>query len=123
MSVEDLRKIGIFCANSKENPNKFYINGLGDLYLNEPVDYGDIYRQIYQKGLEDGVAQKKKNDDIPESLTLNKFKINAPNEWDPDEIVLEINDCDYESTRISFDDLKKLYEYIGKILYRADANE
>ncbi len=51
-----------------------------------------------------------------ESLVLGNFKINAPTDWEPDRIKLEIEDYDYDSTHISIEELKILYEFIGSIL-------
>ena len=62
---------------------------------------------------------KIKQCDIPvvrESLSLGNFTINKPKEWALDEIELEIRDYDYDSTKISVDDLKALRCYIDEIL-------
>lgn len=54
--------------------------------------------------------------DIRERLCLGKFTINRPVEWDLENVKLEIQDYDYDTTTISIDDLKILHKYIGEIL-------
>ena len=49
-------------------------------------------------------------------LCLGSFTINKPEEWDLENVKLEIQDCDYDSTKISIDELKTLHAYIGEIL-------
>ena len=53
---------------------------------------------------------------VRESLSLGNFTINKPKDWALDEIELEIRDYDYDSTKISVDDLKALRCYIDEIL-------
>lgn len=53
--------------------------------------------------------------DLPPKLQLGQFTINKPIE-ECDDIELEIRSYDYESTKISIDDLKSLHHYIGNIL-------
>tara|TARA_R110000796_G_scaffold201848_1_gene318077 strand:- start:2 stop:220 length:219 start_codon:yes stop_codon:yes gene_type:complete len=53
---------------------------------------------------------------VRESLSLGNFTINKPEDWALDEIKLEIRDYDYDSTKISVDDLKALRCYIDEIL-------
>ena len=54
--------------------------------------------------------------DVRERLCLGKFTINRPEEWDLENVKLEIQDYDYDSTKISIDDLRLLHTYIGEIL-------
>lgn len=54
--------------------------------------------------------------DIRDSLSLGNFTIHKPEEWALDEVILEINDYDYVSTKISVNDLKFLRAYINEIL-------
>ena len=54
--------------------------------------------------------------DVRERLCLGNFTINRPEEWDLENVKLEIQDYDYDSTKISMDDLRILYNYIGDIL-------
>lgn len=49
-------------------------------------------------------------------LRLGNFSISKPTEWDKNNVKLEISDYDYDSTNITIEDLKILYEYIGNIL-------
>ena len=51
-----------------------------------------------------------------DKLRLGNFSISKPKEWDKNNIKLEISDYDYDSTFITIQDLKILYEYIGNIL-------
>ncbi len=60
--------------------------------------------------------------DIEDSLVLGKFTINKPEDWDMNNVILEINEYDYDSTTISIDDLKLLHKYISDIL-KAHNNE
>ena len=53
---------------------------------------------------------------VRESLSLGNFTINKPKDWALNEIELEIRDYDYDSTKISVDDLKALRRYIDEIL-------
>lgn len=55
-------------------------------------------------------------EDINNSLRLGNFTISKPKDWDLDNVKLEISDYDYDSTNISIDNLRTLYEYIGTIL-------
>jgi hypothetical protein len=55
-------------------------------------------------------------DDVEDFLRLGKFRINKPSEYDSENVLLEINDYDYDSTTISIDELKLLHDYIGQIL-------
>lgn len=57
-------------------------------------------------------TQNKLND----SLSLGNFTIKKPVDWNPDVVELIIQDYDYDSTEITIDDLKVLYNYIGEIL-------
>lgn len=60
--------------------------------------------------------------DIKESLSLSSsesygsFTINKPKEWDLENVELEIREYDYDSTKISIEDLRMLHKYIGDIL-------
>ena len=54
--------------------------------------------------------------DVRERLCLGKFTINRPEEWDLENVKLEIQDYDYDSTTISIEDLRILHKYIGEIL-------
>jgi hypothetical protein len=54
--------------------------------------------------------------DVRERLCLGNFTINRPEEWDLENVKLEIRDYDYDSTSISIDDLRLLHTYIGEIL-------
>lgn len=54
--------------------------------------------------------------DVRERLCLGKFTISRPEEWDLENVKLEIQDYDYDSTTISIDDLRILHKYIGEIL-------
>lgn len=49
-------------------------------------------------------------------IHLGNFTINKPEEWDPDNVKLEISDYDYDSTLISIEDLKVLHKFIGEII-------
>lgn len=53
---------------------------------------------------------------MEENLRLGGFTINKPREWDLENVEIEINEYDYNSTKISINDLKILHEYIGDIL-------
>ena len=50
------------------------------------------------------------------SFTISNFTINKPEEWETDMVKVEIEDYDYDSTKISVSELEGLYNYIGKIL-------
>jgi hypothetical protein len=54
--------------------------------------------------------------DVRERLCLGNFTINRPEEWDLENVKLEIRDYDYDSTSISIYDLRLLHTYIGEIL-------
>ncbi len=55
--------------------------------------------------------------DVRERLCLGNFTINKPQDWDFLNMVeLEIKNYDYDSTKISIDDLRILHTYIGEIL-------
>jgi hypothetical protein len=54
--------------------------------------------------------------DVRERLCLGNFTINRPEEWDLENVKLEIQDYDYDSTSISIKDLRLLHTYIGEIL-------
>jgi hypothetical protein len=54
--------------------------------------------------------------DVRERLRLGNFTISRPEEWDLENVKLEIQDYDYDSTKISIDELRILHTYIGEIL-------
>jgi hypothetical protein len=69
------------------------------------------------KGTLFNTSDKKLNiSDVRERLCLGNFTINRPEEWDLENVKLEIRDYDYDSTSISIDDLRLLHTYIGDIL-------
>lgn len=69
------------------------------------------------KGTEVNNTDKKLHiSDVRERLCLGNFTINKPEEWDLENVKLEIQDYDYDSTNISIDDLRILHKYIGEIL-------
>lgn len=51
-----------------------------------------------------------------DKLRLGNFSISKPKKWNKNNVKLEISDYDYDSTNITIEDLKILYEYIGNIL-------
>lgn len=53
---------------------------------------------------------------MKDKLCLGTFTINKPEPWDLENVRLEIKDYDYDSTKISIDELKLLHTYIGEIL-------
>ncbi len=64
----------------------------------------------------DNTDKKLHISDVRECLCLGNFTINRPEEWDLENVKLEIQDYDYGSTKISIDDLRLLHTYIGEIL-------
>jgi hypothetical protein len=64
----------------------------------------------------DNTDKKLHISDVRERLCLGKFTIIRPEEWDLENVKLEIQDYDYDSTTISIDDLRILHKYIGEIL-------
>jgi len=85
---------------------------------------GKIIMQLTKVEREKGKTSKRKIQatkklhisDVRKSLSLGNFTINKPKEWELDEVELEIRDYDYDSTKISVDDLKALRYYIDEIL-------
>lgn len=61
--------------------------------------------------------------DVPKSLTLGKFKINKPDEDGVDDIELENQDFDYDSTKITYNQLVELHQYIGGIISNINKNK
>lgn len=55
-----------------------------------------------------------------DSLKLGGFTINPPDEWDLETVELEIEDFDYDSTKITIDQLKTLRDYINIIINTDD---
>jgi hypothetical protein len=49
-------------------------------------------------------------------LKVGNLTINKPEIWNPNNVVFEIQDYDYESTTITIEQLEEIYNYIGKIL-------
>jgi hypothetical protein len=64
----------------------------------------------------DNTDKKLHISDVRERLCLGNFTINRPEEWDLENVKLEIQDYDYDSTNISINDLRLLHTYIGEIL-------
>ena len=64
----------------------------------------------------DNTDKKLHISDVRERLCVGNFTINRPEEWDLENVKLEIQDYDYDSTNISIDDLRLLHTYIGEIL-------
>jgi hypothetical protein len=64
----------------------------------------------------DNTDKKLHISDVRERLCLGNFTINRPEEWDLENVELQIQDYDYDSTKISIDDLRLLHTYIGEIL-------
>jgi hypothetical protein len=77
-------------------------------------DYARDYHESEVKKLT--MDKKLHISDVRERLRLGKFTINRPEEWDLGNVKLEIQDYDYDSTKISIDELKILHKYIGEIL-------
>ena len=64
----------------------------------------------------DNTDKKLHISDVRERLCLGNFTINRPEEWDLENVKLEIQDYDYDSTKISIGELRILHTYIGEIL-------
>ena len=64
----------------------------------------------------DNTDKKLHISDVRERLCLGNFTINRPEEWDLENVKLEIQDYDYDSTNISINDLRLLHTYVGEIL-------
>jgi hypothetical protein len=74
LSIEELEKIGIHDVSTKFKKRLFYIDGIGvEKIIPEYYDISDIYKMIFELGLEKGVEQgkEKKIKEFKELLNID----------------------------------------------------
>ena len=74
LSIEDLEKIGIHDVSTKFKTRLFYIDGIGvEKIIPEYYDISDIYKMIFELGLEKGIEQgkEKKIKEFKELLNID----------------------------------------------------
>ena len=80
---------------------------------NKNTELNDTYKKLHSGTLD---VPSSSISDVRERLCLGNFTINRPEEWDLENVKLEIQDYDYDSTKISIGELRILHTYIGEIL-------
>jgi hypothetical protein len=74
LSIEELEKIGIHDVSTKFKKRLFYIDGIGvEKIIPEYYDISDIYKMIFELGLEKGIEQgkEKKIKEFKELLNID----------------------------------------------------
>jgi hypothetical protein len=74
LSIEELEKIGIHDVSTKFKKRLFYIDGIGvEKIIPEYYDISDIYKIIFELGLEKGIEQgkEKKIKEFKELLNID----------------------------------------------------
>ena len=74
LSIEELEKIGIHDVSTKFKKRLIYIDGIGvEKIIPEYYDISDIYKMIFELGLEKGVEQgkEKKIKEFKELLNID----------------------------------------------------